>query len=87
MLQVAFIREQTDRVLKGLEVRNFANAKKIIDDILQLDEKRRGVQGKLDEVLSESNKISKEIGIFFKSGETQKATLLKEKTGQLKEES
>lgn len=87
MLQVAFIREQTDRVLKGLEVRNFANAKKIIDDILQLDEKRRGIQGKLDEVLSESNKISKEIGILFKSGETQKATLLKEKTGQLKEES
>ena len=37
--------------------------------------------------LQESNKLSKEIGTFFKSGEIQKATILKEKTGQLKERS
>ena len=34
---------------------------------------------------SQSNTFSKEIGILFKSGDSQKANLLKEKTNQLKE--
>ncbi len=87
MLQVAFIREHKERVLKGLEVRNFAEAENTIDKVLSADETRRNTQAELDTVLAESNKISKEIGQLFKSGEVQKANLLKEKTGQLKEQS
>ncbi|NNC70152.1 MAG: serine--tRNA ligase [Flavobacteriaceae bacterium] len=87
MLQVAFIRENKERVLKGLALRNFANAEEAIDSIIQLDEGRRATQAKLDSILAESNKLSKEIGLLFKSGETKKATLLKEKTTQLKEQS
>ena len=37
--------------------------------------------------MAESNALSKEIGNLYKSGEAQKANLLKEKTGQLKEAS
>ena len=87
MLQVAFIREHKERVLKGLEIRNFANAEDTIDKVLNTDETRRNTQAELDVVLAESNKVSKEIGLLFKSGEVQKANLLKEKTGQLKEQS
>jgi len=87
MLQVAYIRENKESVLKGLAVRNFNDAEKIIDQVIQIDEKRRATQTKLDNILAESNKLSKEIGILFKSGEQQKANLLKEKTGQLKESS
>lgn len=49
--------------------------------------KRKSTQAKLDETLSSSNKLSKEIGLLFKNGEHQKANLLKEKTGKLKEDS
>ena len=87
MLQVAIIRKQKERVLKGLAIRNFADADAIIDQILSADEKRRATQTQLDEILAESNKLSKEIGILFKSGQAQKATILKEKTSQLKEQS
>jgi len=87
MLQVAFIREHKDRVLKGLAIRNFTDAEAVVNKVLVVDESRRAIQTNLDEVLSASNKISKEIGILFKSGEQQKATILKEKTSQLKEQS
>jgi seryl-tRNA synthetase len=87
MLQVQFIRENKSTVLEGLAKRNFANAETIINQVLTADENRRATQVELDTTLAESNKMSKEIGGFFKSGEIQKATILKEKTGQLKEKS
>ena len=87
MLQVQFIRENKETVLAGLEKRNFANAEAIVTQVLKADENRRATQVAMDDILAESNKLSKEIGGFFKSGEVQKATLLKEKTSQLKERS
>lgn len=86
MLQVQFIRENKQTVLEGLAKRNFADAEQIIEQVLNADETRRKSQVALDNVLAESNKLSKEIGMLFKSGEVQKANLVKEKTKQLKEE-
>ncbi len=87
MLQVQFIRENKQAVLDGLAKRNFANAEAIINEVLTSDETRRATQVSLDNILAESNKISKEIGGLFKSGKAQEANLLKEKTGELKEQS
>ncbi len=87
MLQVAFIRDHKDRVLKGLAKRNFTDAEKIIQEVILTDDNRKSIQTELENILAESNKISKEIGFLFKSGEQQKANLLKEKTSQLKETS
>jgi len=86
MLQVQFIRDNKETVLKGLHKRNFSNAEEIIEQVLTTDETRRKFQVELDNVSAESNKLSKEIGLLFKSGEVQKANLVKEKTGQLKEQ-
>jgi seryl-tRNA synthetase len=87
MLQVQFIRDNKQTVLDGLAKRSFANTESTIEEVLAFDESRRATQSSLDNVLAESNKISKEIGQFFKSGQAQKANLLKEKTTQLKEQS
>ncbi|MDT0651150.1 serine--tRNA ligase [Autumnicola edwardsiae] len=86
MLQVSIIREQKEAFIAALKKRNF-DAQGIFDEILQLDDMRRSTQTKLDNTLAESNKLSKEIGNLFKNGEKQKANLLKEKTGRLKENS
>ena len=86
MLQVPFIREHREEVIKRLAKRNI-DATKMIDEVIAFDEERRSLQTQLDNVLAESNSLSKEIGNLFKSGEIQKANILKEKTGQLKEES
>lgn len=86
MVQVNFIRENKETVLNGLAKRNFANAPSIIEKVIIADENRRTTQVLLDNTLAESNKISREIGTFFKSGEVQKAAILKEKTVLLKEQ-
>ncbi len=87
MLQVAFIRENRETVLKGLAKRNFKNAETLVDKTILADEQRRAFQTELDAILAESNKLSKDIGDLFKSGETQKAAILKQKTILLKESS
>ncbi|WCO01918.1 serine--tRNA ligase [Psychroserpens ponticola] len=85
MLQVAFIREHKEDVIKRLAKRNI-DATKMIEDVIALDENRRALQTQLDNTLAESNTISKEIGDLFKSGKAAEANLLKEKTVQLKED-
>lgn len=84
MLQVAFIREHKEDIIKRMAKRNI-DATQMINDAITLDEERRALQTKLDSTKAESNTLSKEIGNLFKSGEAQKANLLKEKTTQLKE--
>ncbi|GLB48393.1 serine--tRNA ligase [Neptunitalea lumnitzerae] len=86
MLQVAFIREQKDAVIAGLSKRNL-DAKAMVEEVLRLDEERRSIQSSLDNTLAESNKLSKEIGMLFKSGKAAEANELKEKTANLKETS
>ena len=87
MLQVAFIRENRETVLKGLAKRNLKNAEELIAKTILADEERRAIQTELDAVLAESNKLSKDIGQLFKTGEAKKAAILKQKTVQLKEKS
>jgi seryl-tRNA synthetase len=84
MLQVPYIREHKDLVISRLAKRNF-DATQIIADVIAFDEERRALQTQLDNTLAESNSLSRDIGLFFKSGEVQKANELKEKTGILKE--
>lgn len=86
MLQIAFIRENQEKVIKALAKKNM-DAKIVVDEVVQLDEQRRSTQVELDNILSESNKLSKDIGELMKSGEKSKAEILKEKTVLLKEKS
>ncbi|HOZ73842.1 MAG TPA: serine--tRNA ligase, partial [Flavobacterium sp.] len=86
MLQIGFIRENQELVIKALAKRNL-DAKSLITAVVELDEQRRAAQAQLDNTLSESNKLSKDIGELMKSGEKSKAAILKEKTVLLKESS
>ena len=86
MLQIAFIRENQEKVINALAKRNM-DAKQLVAQIVQLDENRRSVQSEMDNALSESNKLSKDIGDLMKNGEKAKAELLKIKNVLLKEKS
>ena len=83
MLALQFIRENKDSLLLGLQKRGFKNPE-VIDQIIELDQKRRSQQAKLDSLLAESNQMAKEIGTLFKSGELDQANLLKEKSAASK---
>ena len=85
MLTIPYIRENRALILKGLEIKNFRNPE-LIDQIIELDNERRSTQVKTNDLQAEMNRLSKEIGQLFKSGETEKANLVKQQTSDLKKE-
>ncbi|HET8861155.1 serine--tRNA ligase [Marivirga sp.] len=87
MLQVANLREEKAKAVKGLLKRNIANAESLIDGVIALDDKRKALQTELDSVLAESNQISKNIGILMKQGKKEEAEEVKAKTAELKQRS
>lgn len=86
MLQIAFIRENQEKVIQALAKRNL-DVKDLVKEVVALDEIRRAVQAEMDNALSESNKLSKDIGDLMKNGEKAKAEILKLKNVALKETS
>ncbi|NQZ42719.1 MAG: serine--tRNA ligase [Flavobacteriaceae bacterium] len=86
MLQLHKIREHKDAYIKALVKRNL-DAAALFDTVLDLDGQRRATQTELDNTLAESNKLSKEIGMLFKSGKAEEANAMKAKTADLKESS
>ena len=86
MLLVSEIIKNVDKISSLMSKRNI-DVKSKLTSIIETDKLRRSTQSNLDNILSESNKLAKDIGSLFKSGEIEKATLLKEKAGNLKTES
>lgn len=86
MLELNYLRQHADAAVKGLAKRKI-DAQTTIDDILKLDSQRRQNQVELDDVLGQSNSISKEIGVLFKEGKVAEANEMKAKTSELKEKS
>ena len=85
MLQVANLREDKAKAIKGLLKRNIENAESLIDGVIALDDRRKALQTELDSVLAESNQISKSIGILMKEGKKEEAEEVKAKTAELKQ--
>ena len=86
MLQVNFLRENKERVLEGLNKRNFKQIN-LVDEAISMDDERKKYQFDLDQNLAEMNKISKEIGILMKEGKKEEAENATSKTAEYKENS
>ncbi len=84
MLQIAYIRENQQKVITALAKRNI-DAAQMIGEVVRVDEERRATQASLDNALAESNALSRDIGQLMKNGEKSKAAILREKTLALKE--
>ena len=85
MLTIQLIREETERVVKGLEKKNFVGAREAIDRVLSIDKLRRETQQRLDTNLSEAKKLAAEIGKLMKQGQREEAEQVKATVAQLKE--
>ncbi len=88
MLELKRIREQKEQVLEGLRLRNWNETQlSVIDQILELDDKRRSSKTALDTTLAEANRISKEVGTLMQQGKREEAESVKAQVGQLKDKS
>jgi seryl-tRNA synthetase len=85
MLTIPYIRENREHILQGLKIKNFGNPE-LIDQIIELDNERRSIQVKTNDLQAEMNRLSKEIGLLFKSGEAEKANQVKQLTSDLKKQ-
>ena len=85
MLTLKQITEQTELVIAGLEKKHFADARTAIEKVIALDQTRRSAQKQKDALAAEMNKLSKQIGAYFKEGNREAAEAAKEQTADLKE--
>ena len=84
MLQVTQIIAEKDHFIEGLKKRGIQDAATLLEEVMNLDQKRKATQQELDSNLSEANSISKQIGSLMKAGKRDEAEVIKAKTADLR---
>ncbi len=69
MLDLKFIRENSDRVKEALAKRGQEKDQPKIDELLQLDKERRALLTETEALKAEQNKVSKQVGAMKAKGE------------------
>lgn len=86
MLDIKFVRENPDIVKENIKKKFQDKKLPLVDEVIELDEERRKVIVKADELRANRNKISKEIGALMAQGKRDEGMALKEQvTTQAKE--
>ena len=84
MLTLKLISEETERVIKGLEKKQFKGAREAVEKVLEYNKVRRESQQKLDSNKAEQNQLAKKIGALMKEGKKDEANDIKTKVAELK---
>lgn len=84
MLELTALRENSENIIAGLEKKCYKTAREDVEMVISLDVKRRNIQTELDETLSKSNQISKQIGALMKEGKREEAEQAKAQTASFK---
>ena len=77
MLQVSYLRENTDLAKQRLGVKHFTQLG-LVDTVIALDDERKALQAGFDDLQSKVNAASKEIGALMAKGEKDKAEAIKQ---------
>ena len=79
MLDIKFVRENPEIVKQNIK-NKFQDAKLgLVDEAIELDEKKRSVQREADALRAERNAVSKQIGMFMAKGQKEEAEAAKKK--------
>lgn len=84
MIAIHKIQEDPAAVINRLNIKGFEEAEKIVNVVLELDEKRRKIIQMLQDDQSEMNKIAKQVGIEMSKGNKEAAEVAKKQTQELK---
>ena len=86
MIELNQLRKNKEEFVLSLKKRGLDDIENDLNKLISLDDERKSLKTKLDNLLSESNKIAKEIGIKVKSGDNDIGDL-KDQSAKLKEDS
>ena len=86
MLDIKFVRENPEKVKENIK-KKFQDSKlQLVDEVIEIDKKIRDLKSKGDELRSNRNKISDQIGQLFKEKKVEEANNSKEKVKKINEE-
>jgi len=84
MLILKYITENPQDVIKRLSKKHF-DGENLVNQVIELDKKRKSTQIELDNSSAKMNVLSKEIGTLFSQGKTAEANVARAETAELKE--
>lgn len=84
MLQIQILKSNPTWVKQKLAIKNFKQIE-LVDEVIELDDKRRSVQVQYDNQQAFINASSKEIGKLMAQGNKQEAEELKQKVSEVKQ--
>lgn len=78
MLDIRFVRENPEIVKENIKKKFQDDKLPLVDEVIALDEEKRSVQKRADELRSNRNKLSKEIGNLMAQGKKDEGMALRE---------
>ena len=85
MIDIKFLRENPDAVKENIKKKFQDDKLPLVDEVIELDTKRRTTQQEGDNLRNEKNKISKEIGALMAQGKKEEAEEVKKKVAEFAE--
>ena len=85
MLTLKLISEETERVIRGLEKKQFKGAREAIENVLAIDKRRRETQRELDQTKQQAKQLAAQIGALMKQGKRDEAEQVKLQVAEFKQ--
>ena len=85
MIDIKFLRENPDAVKENIKKKFQEHKLGLVDEVIELDDKRRATQQQADDMRSEMNKASKQIGALMAQGKKEEAEAAKAEVAELKQ--
>ena len=79
MLDMKFVRENPELVKENIKKKFQDEKLPLVDQVIELDERRRAAMTKADELRANRNKLSKEIGALMAQGKKEEGMALRQK--------
>ena len=86
MLDIKFVRENSDIVKENIKKKFQDEKLPLVDEVIALDKEYREIKVKLDELRANVNKASGEIGSLMREGKREEAEKIKQEVANYKEE-
>ncbi len=77
MLDIKFLRENPDAVKENIKKKFQDDKLPLVDEVIELDQKRRDAQKEADDLKASRNALSKQIGALMKEGKKEEAEAVK----------
>ena len=85
MIDIKFLRENPDAVKENIKKKFQEHKLGLVDEVIELDDKRRATQQQADDMRSELTKASKQIGALMAQGKKEEAEAAKKEVAELKQ--